>query len=80
MANATSAHKATALRTPELHRANDINPYISEADKAHILEILRASNNQGIFTPGTDKRNSIQIPADDGGANWGNGAADPKQA
>ena len=56
----------------------DINPYLSEADKAHILEILRASNNQGIFTPGTDKRNSIQIPADDGGANWGNGAADPK--
>jgi quinoprotein glucose dehydrogenase len=56
----------------------DIDPYISDADKAHILEILRAANNQGIFTPGTDKRNSIQIPADDGGANWGNGAADPK--
>jgi quinoprotein glucose dehydrogenase len=56
----------------------DINPYLSEADKTHILEILRASNNQGIFTPGTAKRNSIQIPADDGGANWGNGAADPK--
>ena len=56
----------------------DIDPYLSEADKAHILEILRASNNQGIFTPGTDKRNSIQIPADDGGSNWGNGAADPK--
>ena len=37
-----------------------------------------AANNQGIFTPGTDKRDSIQIPADDGGANWGNGAADPK--
>ena len=56
----------------------DIDPYLSEADKAHILEILRAANNQGIFTPGTDKRNSIQIPADDGGSNWGNGAADPK--
>jgi quinoprotein glucose dehydrogenase len=56
----------------------DINPYLGDADKAHILEILRASNNMGIFTPGTDKRNSIQIPADDGGANWGNGAADPK--
>jgi quinoprotein glucose dehydrogenase len=55
----------------------DIDPYLNEADKAHILEILRASNNQGIFTPGTAKRNSIQIPADDGGANWGNGAADP---
>ena len=56
----------------------DLNPYLSLADKSHILEILRASNNQGIFTPGTARRNSIQIPADDGGANWGNGAADPK--
>jgi len=56
----------------------DIDPYISDADKAHILDILRTANNQGIFTPGTDKRDSIQIPADDGGANWGNGAADPK--
>ena len=56
----------------------DVNPYVSDADKERILEILRATNNRGIFTPGTDKRNSIQIPADDGGANWGNGAADPK--
>ena len=55
----------------------DINPYVSEADRARFLEILRSANNHGIFTPGTDQRDSIQIPADDGGANWGNGAADP---
>ncbi len=58
--------------------ANDVNPYVSDEDKARILEILRNTNNHGIFTPGTDKSDSIQIPADDGGANWGNGAADPK--
>jgi len=58
--------------------ANDINPYVSDGDKQRILEILKDANNHGIFTPGTDKRDSIQIPADDGGANWGNGAADPK--
>ena len=58
--------------------ANDVNPYVSDEDKARFLEILRNANNQGIFTPGTDKRDSIQIPADDGGANWGNSAADPK--
>jgi quinoprotein glucose dehydrogenase len=56
----------------------DVNPYVSDADKERILEILKDANNHGIFTPGTDKRDSIQIPADDGGANWGNGAADPK--
>ena len=57
--------------------AQDINPYVSDADKTRFLEMLQTANNQGIFTPGTDKRDSIQIPADDGGANWGNGAADP---
>jgi len=55
----------------------DLNPYLNDADKARILEILRTTNNHGIFTPGTDKQDSIQFPADDGGANWGNGAADP---
>ena len=50
---------------------------LSEADKAKILAILQTANNNGIFTPGTNKRGSIQIPGDVGGANWGNGAADP---
>ena len=58
--------------------AKDLDPYLKDEDKQRILEILRTANNHGIFTPGTDKRNSIQIPADDGGANWGNVAADPK--
>jgi quinoprotein glucose dehydrogenase len=55
----------------------DINPYLNDEDKSRILEILRTTNNHGIFTPGTAKQDSIQFPADDGGANWGNGAADP---
>ncbi len=55
----------------------DLNPYISDADKERLLDILHNTNNHGIFTPGTDKQDSIQFPADDGGSNWGNGAADP---
>jgi quinoprotein glucose dehydrogenase len=58
--------------------ANDLNPYISDADKERILAILQTANNHGIFTPGTDKGDSIQIPGDVGGANWGNTAADPR--
>ena len=58
--------------------ANDVDPYVSAADKTRFLEILRTANNQGIFTPGSDKHDSIEFPADDGGANWGNGAADPE--
>ncbi len=58
--------------------AKDLNPYVSPADKASFLEILRTANNQGVFTPVSDKHESIQIPGDDGGVNWGNVAADPK--
>ena len=57
--------------------AKDVNPYVSDADKEKFLEIIRTSNYQGIFTPGSDKHDSLQFPADDGGANWSNGAADP---
>lgn len=57
--------------------AADIDPYLNDDDRAKILGILASANNHGIFTPGTDKSDSIEIPADDGGANWGNVAADP---
>lgn len=58
--------------------ASEINPYMSQADKEKFLAILRTANNHGIFTPGTTKSDSIEIPADVGGANWGSGAADPR--
>jgi quinoprotein glucose dehydrogenase len=58
--------------------ASDLDPYMSAADKEKIVAILETANNHGIFTPGTNKRDSIQIPGDVGGANWGNGAADPR--
>lgn len=58
--------------------ADEIDPYIDQADKDKILAILGTANNHGIFTPGTAQRDSIQIPGDVGGANWGSGAADPK--
>jgi quinoprotein glucose dehydrogenase len=58
--------------------ADDIDPYMSDADKERILALIRSTNNHGIFTPGTDKLDSIQIPGDVGGSNWSSGAADPK--
>ncbi|HEY2015704.1 MAG TPA: PQQ-binding-like beta-propeller repeat protein [Bryobacteraceae bacterium] len=56
----------------------DINPYLDEAEKTRIREILLNSDNHGIFTPAGLERDSIQIPGDDGGANWSNTAADPQ--
>nr|WP_299593992.1 pyrroloquinoline quinone-dependent dehydrogenase [Sphingomonas bacterium] len=54
----------------------DINPYIPEADKAKVREILRTHRNEGMFTP-PSLRGSISMPGHNGGANWGSSAVDP---
>ncbi|MDQ1468581.1 MAG: quinoprotein glucose dehydrogenase, partial [Bryobacterales bacterium] len=58
--------------------AVDINPFADEADKARFQEILSHARYEGMFTPPNDKQDTIQLPADDGGSNWGNAAADPQ--
>lgn len=54
----------------------DINPYILDADKEKVREILRTHRNEGIFTP-PSLRGTIEMPGQYGGANWGSSAADP---
>src|SRR5258705_5948489 len=44
---------------------DDINPYLDEADKARIREILLSIDNRGIFTPAGLDRDAIQISSDD---------------
>ncbi|MFL6417757.1 MAG: PQQ-binding-like beta-propeller repeat protein [Bryobacteraceae bacterium] len=56
----------------------DVNPYLSDADKARIRDILLRSDHQGIFTPAGLERDTVEVPGDVGGANWGNLAADPQ--
>ena len=63
--------------SPQTFTVDDINPYLSAADKARMREILLNADNRGIFTPGRLDRDVIQIPGDDGGANWSNTAAEP---
>ena len=55
----------------------DINPHISAEDQAKIKEILRASRNEGLFTP-PSMQGTIMLPGHNGGANWGSSAVDPK--
>ena len=57
---------------------DDLNPHVDESEKARFREILRGARYDGMFTPPSDKQDTIQFPADDGGANWGNAAADPE--
>jgi quinoprotein glucose dehydrogenase len=54
----------------------DINPYIDDADKARLREILKNARNEGLFTPPATK-NTIDMPGELGGNNWGGAAADP---
>ena len=53
----------------------DINPYIEDADKARLRQILKTARNEGLFTPPAT-RNTIDMPGELGGSNWGGAAAD----
>jgi quinoprotein glucose dehydrogenase len=54
----------------------DINPYIPEADRKRVRELLRTVRNEGPFTP-PSLQGTISLPGHNGGANWGNVAVDP---
>jgi quinoprotein glucose dehydrogenase len=56
---------------------DDISPYLSdEAERQKWTEMVRTSVNKGLFTPPATT-NTMQIPGNAGGANWGSTAADP---
>lgn len=56
---------------------DDINPYLPEADQAELRRNLtEVWRNEGIFTP-PSIRGSVSMPGHNGGANWGEVAADP---
>jgi glucose dehydrogenase len=54
----------------------DINPFISEADKQKVRELLKTVRNEGLYTP-PSIQGSISLPGHNGGANWGMSAIDP---
>jgi quinoprotein glucose dehydrogenase len=54
----------------------DINPYLPDAEKERLRELLRNVRNEGLFTP-PSLEGSIQMPGHNGGANWGSTAVDP---
>ena len=56
--------------------ADDINPYIPEAERASLRDKILSSRNEGLFTP-PSLRGSIEMPGHNGGANWGGAAVDP---
>ena len=54
----------------------DINPFLPEPEQEKLRERLRSSRNEGLFTPPSFK-GTIEMPGNNGGANWGSSAVDP---
>src|SRR5690242_14094823 len=58
--------------------ADDLNPFIEDpAEKARLRDEILAARNEGMFTP-PGVRNTIEMPGNNGGANFGNAAVDPR--
>jgi quinoprotein glucose dehydrogenase len=57
----------------------DLSPFIEDpAERAKFLDDIRNARNEGMFTPpGT--RNTVQMPGNNGGANFGGTAIDPER-
>jgi quinoprotein glucose dehydrogenase len=57
--------------------ADDLSPFIDDAqERARFRDTILSARNEGLFTP-PSTRGTIQMPGNNGGANWGGAAADP---
>jgi quinoprotein glucose dehydrogenase len=56
----------------------DINPYISEAEKATMRQEFKVFRNEGLFTP-PSRQGTVQMPGNSGGATWGSSAVEPNK-
>ncbi len=55
---------------------DDLSPFLSAADRSKFRDQIQTARNEGLFTPPA-KRGTIQMPGNNGGANWGGAAVDP---
>jgi quinoprotein glucose dehydrogenase len=58
--------------------ANDLNPFISEEERAKLRAEVEGARNQGMFTP-PSTQNTVEMPGNNGGANFGGAASDPER-
>lgn len=55
----------------------DIDPLMPADQREALAARIRASRNDGLFTPPTLDRETLQMPGNHGGANWGQTGAGP---
>jgi glucose dehydrogenase len=57
---------------------NDLSPFFDDpAERERFAADIRAARNEGLFTPVTLGRYTVQMPGNNGGANFGGAAIDP---
>ena len=56
--------------------ADDLNPYLSPEDRARFRDQILSARNEGLFTP-PGRGDTIEMPGNNGGANWAGAAVDP---
>ena len=56
--------------------ANDLSPFMDPAESARFRDEITKSHNEGLFTP-SGLQNTVQMPGNNGGANFGGAAVDP---
>ena len=56
--------------------ADDLSPFLDSEEKASIRDELLSARNEGLFTP-PGLRNTVEMPGNNGGANWSGAAIDP---
>ncbi|MFN7993444.1 MAG: pyrroloquinoline quinone-dependent dehydrogenase [Bryobacteraceae bacterium] len=57
--------------------ADDLSPYLTPQDRARFRDEILSARNEGLFTP-PGRRNTIEMPGNNGGANWGGAAVTPQ--
>ncbi len=77
----TSATQPFPIKPPPFARqkftVEDLSPHLSPADRARFRDEILSARNEGLFTP-PGPRNTVQMPGNNGGANWGGTAVDPE--
>ena len=55
---------------------DDLSPFLSPEERARFRDEILSARNEGLFTP-PGRRNTVEMPGNNGGANWGGAAVDP---
>jgi glucose dehydrogenase len=65
-----------AIFARQAFTSKDLNPYLTSEERYQLKQKIDAARNNGIFTPPSTQE-TIQMPGNNGGANFGGVASDP---